>query len=457
MRSTFSACLASTGLLALVAIPSPAQAFCGTYVGSAGDLYNSASRVALTRFDDRTTITMANDVQGDTSGFAIVVPVPEIPGEDEVNVIDPEVFERLDGYSQPRLVSYECDDFYGDWDEGGGDGGGSDAAGDDGGGEDTGDVDVEARYIVGEYEVVILSAGESDALVTWLIDNGYNVSTKASELLQEYIDSGSYFFAAKVDADAEIESGDTLSPLQFSYEADVWALPVRLGTLNSPGSQDLVVYTLNSYEGGLAGISNYDQAEIEADCLWEAEGDEDFTSWYGGRLDNAHQATGANWVVEYSWGQLACDPCTGVAPDLADLIALGTPDGSGFADLWFTRLHLRYSPDEVSTALGLYQTGIQEQSQQRYIGHQEWLQEFFPVCDQGMVDVEHNECLDGVDDGEGSGSGDDGSSGSGDDDFLDDDADAKDGCGGCASAGASPGVALSVLALALVSMARRRE
>ena len=266
--------------LGLVGLSSPrAEAFCGTYVGQAGDLYNAASRVAMTRFDGRTTLTMANDVQGDTSSFAIVVPVPVVPGPDDVKVIDPEVFDRLDGYSEPRLVTYECDDFYGDWgNDGGIDGGGSD--GGDDGPSDTGDaeVDVEARYIVGEYEVVILSATESGALVNWLQSNDYQVSTAAQNLLQEYIDGGSYFFAAKIGPDAEIESGDTLSPLQVSYEASSWSLPVRLGTLNSPGSQYLVVYAVNDYDGGVTGISNYDEATVEANCLWDQEDDQDASS-----------------------------------------------------------------------------------------------------------------------------------------------------------------------------------
>ena len=312
----------------------------------------------------------------------------------------------------------------------------------------TGEVDVEARYIVGEYEVVILSAGESDALVSWLQDNGYSVSSAASDLLQEYIDGGAYFFAAKVGPDAEIESGDVLSPLQFAYEAEAWSLPVRLGTLNSPGSQDLVVYVVNDYSGGIAGISNYDQVELEADCLWQAEGDQSFEDFYGSRLAAAHEAQGANWIVEYSWGQLHCDPCTGVEPGIADMVALGAPQTNvEYGDLWLSRLHLRYAPDEVSTALGFYHSGIQEQDQQRYIQHQEWLQEHFEVCDQGMVEVDYNECLDedgnGVEDHE-------------EFDPFEDEARAAEGCGGCAAAPAPAGLA-GLVGLALLGWRRRRD
>ena len=426
----------SLALFTLLLTPT-ADAFCGTYVGSSGDLYNSASRVALSRFGDLTTITMANDVQGDTSDFAIVVPVPEIPGPDDVNVIDPEVFERLDGYSEPRLVSYECEDFFNDYDY--------DSAG--GGEEDTGgagDVDVEARYIVGEYEVVILSATESGALVEWLQASGYAVADASAELLQEYIDGGSYFFAAKVGPDAEIESGDTLSPLQFSYEAETWALPVRLGTLNSQGEQDLVVYTANAYEDGEAGIANYTEAVIEDGCLWEPEADEPFTEFYANRLSSAHSAPGANWVVEYSWGQMHCDPCTGVTPDASDMVALGvSQENVEDGDLWFTRLHLRYAPDDVNAPLALYHSDITTSRQQRYIQHEGWLQEFFEVCDQGWLEPE-----DACEDSE--------YYQDGDDNELDwDSEDDAKGCGGCATTGATP--AAGLLLMGLLGLARRRQ
>ena len=53
-----------------VAISSTAQAFCGFYVARADTgLYNQASQVVLVRDGNRTVITMANDFQGDGTGF----------------------------------------------------------------------------------------------------------------------------------------------------------------------------------------------------------------------------------------------------------------------------------------------------------------------------------------------------------------------------------------------------
>ena len=50
--------------------------------------------------------------------FALVIPVPEVIPEDKVKVLEPELFDRLDAYSQPRLVTYTCEDFEERWDTG---------------------------------------------------------------------------------------------------------------------------------------------------------------------------------------------------------------------------------------------------------------------------------------------------------------------------------------------------
>ena len=60
-------------------------------------------------------------------------------------------------------------------------------------------VSVKARFEVGEYEVVILSATESSGLEQWLLDNKYNIPKGAAKVLAAYIAQGQYFFVAKVD------------------------------------------------------------------------------------------------------------------------------------------------------------------------------------------------------------------------------------------------------------------
>jgi hypothetical protein len=448
-------------LLTLLSSP-PAQAFCGTYVGGAGtNIYNNLAEVAIVRRGSQTVLSISNDVEGDTEDFALVVPVPEVLPREAINVIDRTLFQRLGSYSEPRMVRYTCSDFEeADADTDADADGDSDADAD----ADT-DVDVEAEYIVGEYEVVILSATESSALYTWLGDNGYAVPESTEALLQSYLDAGSYFFAAKVGEDAEITSGSMLSPLQFGYDSAVFSLPIRLGTANSPGAQDLIIYGVNSFTEGRLGIANYDEFAVEDECLFDPYGEQTLTEFYDERFTEGYERTGEGaWAVEYAWGASGCDPCTGEPPDLQDLITLGydpyetgTPTPS-VRDVFFTRLHMRYTPGQADEDLVLYLSGLTEQQQVRYIEYAPFLEDRWPVCVTGWVD-DPGSCDDdgsGGSDGGGAGGG-SGDGGARDWNESDDPAELDDDKGsGCAVAAGAPGLAGLGLA-ALLGLTRRRE
>lgn len=387
---------AAVALLALA--PSPAHAFCGAYAGSAGtDLYNSVSEVAVVRQGTRTTLSVANDVEGSAgAGFAMLIPVPEVLGEDDVHVLDPGDFSVLDAYTRPRLVEYTCDDFaptYTDpCDE-------AFLAGEDSAGwADSGttattdfEVEVEAQFVVGEYEIVILSAEESDDLFGWLWEEGFAVSSGAEALVQEYLDGGAYFFAAKVSADAGIGDGDTLSPLQFSYDSDVFSLPIRIGTAASKGQQDLIVYAITDFADGAVGISNYPEMSLEDECMLGPDFATDFSgdigAYYVDQWQSAYDAEpGADWMTEYAWGNGHCDPCTGEQPDEQKLANLGFDFEAMTSGYFMTRLHMRYTPEEATQDVTFYLTGRTEQQQQRYIDYVYELEDRFPICGIGMVD-----------------------------------------------------------------------
>ena len=404
-------------LLSLL-VATPAHAFCGAYASSAGtDIYNNVSEVAVVRQGNRTTLSVSNDVEGAAgSGFAMLIPVPEVLSEDDVHVLDPGDFGVLDAYTRPRLVEYTCDDFAPHYDDpceqryandlaaeadGGGDGGG---------GDDGWDVDVEAEFVVGEYEIVILSAEESTALIGWLHDEGYQISGATEDMVQEYLDGGAYFFAAKVSADAELGDGDTLSPLQFSYDSEVFSLPIRIGTAASKGVQDLIVYAVTDYADGGVGISNYPEMSLPDECMldstFQTDWGGDLGAYYLDQFNGAYEAeAGADWMLEYGWGNGHCDPCTGDQPDEQKLANLGFDFEIMEYGYYISRLHMRYSPEEATQDVVFYTTGRTDQEQVRYIDYVYELESQFEVCGVGWVSepgtcaYEPNpypdECLDG--------------------------------------------------------------
>ncbi|WP_153009743.1 DUF2330 domain-containing protein, partial [Mastigocoleus testarum] len=189
-----------------------AWAFCGFYVAKADSkLYNQASQVVIARKDNRTVLTMANDYQGDVKDFAMVVPVPTVLKKEQVKVAKPKIIERLDAFSAPRLVEYfdedPCNPILYDAAESRAIQNAAPQAARRFKKNNNLGVTVEAKFNVGEYDIVILSAKESNGLQTWLRRNGYKIPRGAGSLLRPYIRQGMKFFVAKVNLDKFEEKG----------------------------------------------------------------------------------------------------------------------------------------------------------------------------------------------------------------------------------------------------------
>ena len=238
---------ARVALLSIVAWMCAAQtalAFCGFYVTKADTtLFNRASKVVLVRDGDRTVVTMANDFQGDLTEFAVVIPVPTLLTRDQIHVGDQAVIDHLDAYTAPRLVEYfdhdPCRPIF------------LESAATPAvprsmqrasASRDAAlGVTIEATYTVGEYDIVILSAEQSGGLETWLRGNGYRMPAGAREVLGSYIKQGMRFFVAQVNLEERAALAYAyLRPLQIAYESPKFMLPIRLGTVNADGPQDLV-------------------------------------------------------------------------------------------------------------------------------------------------------------------------------------------------------------------------
>jgi hypothetical protein len=347
---------AALGLLTLL-VPATSEAFCGFYVASAGanSLSNQATVVVLMRDGTRTVLSMRNNYQGLPQDFALVVPVPTLLAEADVNVIDTKVFERVDQLSAPRLVEYwERDPCYVEEE------GSCEGEGGEGLKEDETGVKVEAAFVVGEYEIVILSASDSTGVETWLQREKYAIPSGAEPLLRPYVESGSKFFVARVDASkvAFDEQGRTmLSPLRISYESPEFSLPVRLGLINAaPGQkQDLLVHILA--RGDRYRAANYDNVAIPTNLEVEDEVRHAFGSFYAALFDHTLAQHQNAVVTEYAWSAGSCDPCPDEPLSLEELVTFGADLLPAYAkrtvpaEFVLTRLHARYDATSLAEDL----------------------------------------------------------------------------------------------------------
>ena len=358
----------------------PALAFCGFYVAKAdSSLYNQASQVIIARDGRRTVLTMSNDYQGDVKDFAMVVPVPVVLKKEQVHVGEGKILQRLDDFSAPRLVEYFDDDpcqvrayetSFGRlmnplW-------GASPtqrkAAVDLG-------VTVEEQFSVGEYDIVILSAKESDGLETWLIQNDYKIPKGAKELLQPYIRQNLKFFVAKVNLKQFDSNGfEKLRPISIAFESPKFMLPIRLGMMNANGDQDLIIYLLSPK--GQVELTNYRTVKVPSDSQVPEFVKDEFKGFYTAMFQKSYEKENRQVAfLEYAWDMGSCDPCSAEPLNQQELKDAGVfwldqqnPNNRwGGSNVFITRLHVRYSRDKFPEDLKFQATSDRNLFQGKYV------------------------------------------------------------------------------------------
>jgi len=360
-------------------IAANAHAFCGFYVAK-GDakIFNRASQVALVRSGDRTVMTMANDFHGEPKDFAVVIPVPTVITREQIHIADKSLIEHLDAYSAPRLVEYFDPDpcrlpAVAESISVAGRAGMRDEKKD----KQLG-VTIEARYTVGEYDILILSAAQSDGLETWLRQNGYTIPTGASEVLGSYIKQNMKFFVAKVNLREQARLGYSyLRPISVAYESPKFMLPVRLGTVNAAGPQELFVYTIT--RKGRVEATNYRTIKLPSDVDVPLYVKQEFAPFYKALFsEQVRRENMSTLFTEYAWDMNWCDPCAANPLSRQELRTLGVfwvsndPNSGGAADVFLTRLHVRYDREHFPEDLIFQETGDRQNFQARYILHHPW-------------------------------------------------------------------------------------
>jgi len=384
MKRLLIALFAAAGLAAAAGT---ALAFCGFYVAKADTkLFNKASQVVLVRDGDRTVLTMANDFKGDPKEFAIVIPVPTFIQREQIHVAEKALLDHLDAYSSPRLVEY--------FDENPcmtvvyesrvqapmAAGAPSDMAKQDRA-RSLG-VTIEAQYTVGEYDILILSAKESQGLETWLVESGYRIPQGASRVLGSYLKQGMKFFVAKVNLKEQSKLGFTyLRPIQVAYESPKFMLPIRLGMVNANGPQELFIFALTRQ--GRVETTNYRTVRLPSDAEVPLFVKNDFGNFYKAMFGQQVKKQDMRTVfVEYAWDMSWCDPCAADPLSSDELRQLGVfwterkgprPDiMPGAQDVFLTRLHLRYDSEHFPEDLVFQETGDRQNFQGRYILRHPW-------------------------------------------------------------------------------------
>ena len=252
-------------------------------------------------------------------------------------------------------------------------------------------VTVGAQYQVGEYDILILSAKESAGLETWLTENGYRIPIGASSVLHSYLKQYLKFFVAKVNLGEQAKLGLThLRPIQIAFESPRFMLPIRLGTVNADGPQELFIYFLTKQ--GRVETTNYRTVRLPEAQEIPLYVKDRFGDFYRDLFTQQVKRENERGVfLEYAWDMNWCDPCAADPFSIQELRSLGVfwlqnnasalvpgqgrrlvpPAGEG-RKVFVTRMHVRYDAVRFPEDLVLQETADRSNFQARYVLRHPW-------------------------------------------------------------------------------------
>jgi hypothetical protein len=163
-------------------------------------------------------------------------------------------------------------------------------------------------------------------------------------------------------------------------------LPIRLGTVNANGPQELFVFALT--RNGRIETTNYRTVKLPTDAEIPLFVQNEFGEFYKALFDTQVRKDDMRAVyLEYAWDMNWCDPCAAEPLSQEELRDLGvfwlTDAGNqGDArDAFVTRLHLRYDARHFPQDLQFQETGDRSNYQGRYVMRHPWTGEV--DCESG--------------------------------------------------------------------------
>ncbi|MDF3071553.1 MAG: hypothetical protein K0R38_7154 [Polyangiaceae bacterium] len=322
---------AATLALAVSALPRSAAAFPGFFASKKSEpIKNHSTQIAVMKKGADTVVSIMPDYDGPIEGFAMVLLVPSDVTVDKVATLKRDFIDRLDSLTAPRFHEY--------WEQ--------DPC-DPGPPEQEWErnlkvaptaptasagaaplkpakelfLDTKAKQKEGEYKFTLLDAGAD--VVAWLTSHGYKAPEGAAAAVKGY---GSLRpLVAEVDAKRIELTGDNLavlSPIRFATSQPWDTLPSKLGLLNAPKEQELIIYAIDPdsrYEA-----KNYKTMFPPTNIELDFSAKERMGEFYNALYDLILAKNPQTFLSEYSWPTDGCgQPCATEPLMLSELLSLG--------------------------------------------------------------------------------------------------------------------------------------
>jgi len=175
-----------------------------------------------------------------------------------------------------------------------------------------------------------------------------------------------------------VHVGPHLRPIAVAYESPKFMLPVRLGTVNASGPQELFVYCLT--RKGRVEPVNYRSVRLPSDAEIPEYVKDDFANFYRAMFEHQADQNPASVFLEYAWNMGWCDPCAAdplSADELRELGAYWSDPTAGYRAggsplVFITRLHTRYDAEHFPADLVFQETEDQSNFQGRFVIRHPW-------------------------------------------------------------------------------------
>lgn len=334
MKLAPSARLLGAATLALLFATSPrdAAAFPGFFASKKSEPVKTYStQIAVMKRGADTVVSVMPDYEGPLEGFAMVLLVPADVTADKVTTLKRDFIDRLDSLTAPRFHEY--------WEQDPCDPGpveqewernlkvapvtpvdsSSPAASLKPAKELF--LDVKAKQKEGEYKFTLLDAGADVA--GWLAKRGYKAPEGAADALKPY--GALRPLVAEVDPKRiELVGGDRaqLSPVRFATSQPFDTIPSRLGLLNAPQEQELIIYAIDPearYEA-----KNYATIFPPTNIEIDFSAKERMGEFYNALYDLILAKHPRSFLSEYAWSAEGCgQPCATEPLMISELLSLG--------------------------------------------------------------------------------------------------------------------------------------
>lgn len=178
-------------------------------------------------------------------------------------------------------------------------------------------VDVSFQGNIGPYESAVIRSDDASALETWLVEHDYFVSPEASQIIQQYVATQSYFVALRLRAGQDVSE---IRPIIVRLTAEEGCLPLRLTAIAATPDVRINVWVLGAAR---AVPVNYEEFTINLAKLdWFGNG-ANYDKLVG---DAANEAGGNAFLAEYAQPSTNAATWFNVSPTAqATLAAATTP------------------------------------------------------------------------------------------------------------------------------------